>query len=160
MLWLILKKYPQERWVVPELYQLCASTRNTQGLLDLFGWMLKLDASDAVAKNNVASISLLLNLETNKAHALAREVYQRDPANPVFASTYAYSLHLQGKTQEGLKIFQTLKERDMEKSAIALYYGVLLAASGEASQAQKYLAQAEKMYLLPEEETLLALAKK
>ena len=70
------------------------------------------------------------------------------------ASTYAYSLHLQGKTREGLAVLEKLKPEALENPSVALYYGVLLSASGDAGKAAKYVGISQKAGLLPEERAL------
>jgi hypothetical protein len=94
-----------------------------------------------------------------KAHQTARELYYGNATDPVVASTYAYSLHLQGRTASGLAIFGQLKQQALTVPSVALYYGVLLAAAGEMDQAKPYLACAAKANLLPEERELLAKAR-
>ena len=94
------------------------------------------------------------------AHKDAAELYAREPANPVFASTYAFSLHLQGKTKEGLEVLRALKPEDLANPAIAVYYGVLLSAAGETQASKDYLDKSDKAFLLPEELALVASARK
>ena len=80
--------------------------------------------------------------------------------NPVFASTYAFSLHLQGKTKEGIEVLRALKPEELADPAVAVYYGVLLAAAGEAQAAKDYLDKSAKAFLLPEELALVTSARK
>ena len=70
-------------------------------------------------------------------------------------STYAYSLHLQGRSREGLAALEKLKADDLERPSVALY-GLLLNVNNETNRAEKYLALASKANLLPEEKILLA----
>jgi len=149
LLWAIVEGYPGERWALQSLNQLYLATGNTAGLQKVYVTLVQFDPTDLVAKNNLADISLLLNLQTDRAHELAREVRTRYPNDPVFASTYAFSLHLKGKTVDGLKALEVFREEDLEKPSVALTYGVLLAASGDATKAKKYLDLAETGKLLP-----------
>ncbi len=55
---------------------------------------------------------------------------------------------------------ESLKPGQLENPSIAVYYGVLLAASDERAKAGKYLDLAETGQLLPEEKALLQSAKK
>jgi simple sugar transport system ATP-binding protein len=79
---------------------------------------------------------------------------------PNVASTYAYSLHVQRRTKEGLGVLEKLKPEVRESPPAVLYYGVLLAAAGETNQAAKYLAAAQHSPMLPEEKALLVRAAK
>lgn len=160
LLWVLVQKFPGERWVLQSLNQMYVATGNSRGLHKLSSTLVAFDTNDLVAKNNLAALSLLLNLQTARAHELAREVYAQGPTNAVFTSTYAYSLHLQGRTDEGLKALQSLPASELEKPNIAAYYGVLLAAAGEADKARKYLDIAAKEKLLPEEKAMIEQARK
>jgi predicted Zn-dependent protease len=160
LLWLLVQRFPGERWVMQALNQMYVAAGNTRGLHKLYSTQMSFDANDLVAKNNLAALSLLLNLQPARAHELAREVYSRVPSNAVFASTYAYSLHVQGKTKEGLKAMEDLSPPQLERPNIAAYYGVLLAADGEANKAKKYLDLAGKEQLLPEEKAMIEQARK
>ncbi len=160
LLWMLLQRFPGERWVMKSLNQMYLTTGNTRGLLKLSSTQAAFDANDLAAKNNLAALSLLLNQQMSRAYELAREVYTRVPTNAVFVSTYAYSLHLQGRTEEGLKVFESLPASQLDMPSIAAYYGALLAADGENDKAKKYLDLAAKGPLLPEEKTLIDQARK
>ncbi len=86
--------------------------------------------------------------------AMAQEVYDSSPTNADYASTYAFSLYLQGKNADGLKAMQQLNPKDLETPSIAGYYGLLLKANGNKTEAKKYLNLAFKGNLLPEEQKL------
>ena len=159
LLWLIAQRFPGERWVFESLSDLCMASGNTRGLQKVYATLLVMNPEDVAAKNNFSALSLLLNLQTNKAHQSAREVYGRYPQNGSFVSTYAYSLHLLGRTKEGLKLLEGLPPDKLEEPGIAVYYGVMLAAAEQPDKAKKYLALAESGRLLPEERALLAAAK-
>jgi Flp pilus assembly protein TadD len=103
---------------------------------------------------------MLLRLNLSTAHELARETYAQNPEDGIIASTYAYSLHLQGRTKEGLDAFKKLKPETLDQPLVAFYYGLLLSASGQTNQAGKYLSLASKSELLPEERNLMAQASK
>ena len=90
---------------------------------------------------------------------VVRPAYQRHK-EAIITSTYAYSLHLQGRTREGLAALEKLKAESIEMPQVALYYGVLLSASGDTNKARKYLDLAQYADVLPEENALLTAAAK
>ena len=122
--------------------------------------LAELNPKDLDAKNNLAATSMLLKLNLSKAYELAKELYAERPDNAIIASTYAFALHLRGSTPEGLAVLQKLKPESLEDPPVALYYGVLLSASGQPAQARKYLDLAQPAKLLPEEKQLLEAARK
>ena len=103
--------------------------------------------------------ALLLDAKELKPHDLAREVYEQAPTNSSFAATYAFSLYVQGKKTEALKVMQQLKPQDLESPSIAGYYGIILKATGGGAGAGIYLEKASKAALLPEERKLFAQAR-
>jgi len=155
LLWRIDQKFPKERWALRELHRLYFAAGNTRSLNRVYAAHLAYDPKDVVARNNLAATGLLLKANLTQAHDLARALHAERPDDAIVTSTYAYSLHLQGRTKEGLQALQALKPEALETPAVAAYYGVLLAAAGEPDQAKKYLAIAKQASLLPEEKALV-----
>jgi tetratricopeptide (TPR) repeat protein len=158
VLWRVVERCPGETWAFEGLIARYAQAGNTLGLHKLYAAGLARAPVDPVAKNNFAATSMLLGLNLSQAYAAAREVYQQHPREPVFASTYAYSLHLQGQTKEALKVFEKFPRETLERPSLALYYAVLLSAQGERDRAARYFALANQASLLPEEKALAAQA--
>lgn len=160
VLWLVVERFPGERWALHSLGQSYLAAGNTRGLHRVYAKMVEYDANDYAARNNLAATSLLLNLQTNKAHEMAREAWLKATNNAAFASTYAWSLHLQGRTPDGIKVLDALGSNRLENPAIALYYGAMQSAMHESGKAKKYLDLAATGNLLPEEKSLLEGAKR
>jgi hypothetical protein len=160
LLWRIGQRFPRERWALRDLDRVYLAAGNTRGLNKLYAMMADYDPTNFVVQNNLAATSLLLKLNLSQAHDLARELYASHPAEAIIASTYAYSLHTQGRTKEGLAVLEKLKPETLETPSVALYYGLLTAAAGDAAKAARYLGLAQKAELLPEEKALLADAAK
>lgn len=156
LLWQIAQRFPRERWALRELERLYLAAGNTRGLNKVYTTMTSYAPNNFVAQNNLAATFLLLKLNLAKAHALAKEAFTLHPKEAVVASTYAFSLHLQGRTKDGLGVLEKLKPDALETPSVALYYGLLLSASGDTNKAGKYLAIAQKADLLPEEKALAA----
>ena len=156
LLWQIGQRFPRERWALSELERLYSAAGNTHGLNKVYSTMASYAPKNFAAQNNLAATSLLLKLNLTKAHELAKEVFAQHPDQAIVTSTYAFSLHLQGRTKEGLAVLQKLKPEALETPSVALYYGLLLSATGETNQASKYLVIAKKAELLPEEKALAA----
>jgi len=160
VLWFITQRYPAERWALQSLNQLYLTAGNTRGLQKVFTTLLDYNSTDVIAKNNLASVTLLLNPQSTRAYELARAGYEKYPKNPAFTATYAYSLHQQGQTTMGIKALAALPEVQLEIPGIAVYYGVLLASAGETNKAKKYLDIAAAAPLLPEERELVQVARR
>jgi len=114
---------------------------------------------DKLGANNYAMLSLLLDKNGTDADAIAVQQYQNAPLDPIYASTYAFSLYKRGRTKDALTTFRNLGNEELEKPATAVYYGIVLAASGEVAAARHFLDKADETFLLPEERVLVERAK-
>ena len=152
-------KFPREAWVGKALEQVYLAGGNTAALNRLDTKLLSNFPQNAVFKNNLAATCLLLKTNLPQACQWAREVYAGNTNSPDAASTYAYALYLQGRTKDGLAVMQKLDASLQQQPDAALYYAVLLAASGATNEAAFYLKIARtKTQWLPEEKRLLAAA--
>jgi Flp pilus assembly protein TadD len=162
LLQLIVKKFPHERWAQQTLAQFYYDAGNTLALHQLYARLFGQFPKETSFKNNLAATALLLKTNLVQANQWAKEVYAEAPNNPDAAATYAFALHLQDRDQDGLAVLQKLKPAQLEQPSIALYYGLLLAATGKNAEAAAYFQIAQTQgRLLPEEKQLLteALAK-
>ncbi|MEO7297085.1 MAG: hypothetical protein ABI042_00765 [Verrucomicrobiota bacterium] len=158
-LWAMWEKYPAESGVPKALLQSYYSTGNTRGLQKVYARLAEKE-SDTESQNNYALLSLLLGLNVENAHRLGEEVFRKEPKNPSYLSTHAFSLHLQDKDAEARKLFEQLTEKDLENPAVAGYYGVILASAKQTEKARKYLDLAKSAPLLPEEKMIMEAARK
>lgn len=155
----MLGKFPREVWLGKVLEQVYLAGGNTAALNRLYVKLFSNFPQNAVFKNNLAATCLLLKTNLPQALKWAQEVYAGNTNSPDAASTYAYALHLQGRTKDGLAVMQKLDARLRQEPDAALYYAVLLAATGATNEAASYLKIARtKTQWLPEEKRLLAAA--
>ena len=87
---------------------------------------------------------------------LAQAAFGQSATNVAIASTYSFSLYVQGKTKEALAVMSKLPEADLRRGSIAAYYAVLLNGVGDTNKATVYREIGEKALLLPEERAMLA----
>jgi Flp pilus assembly protein TadD len=159
LLWTIIHKYLGEKWAAAALSRDLLWEGRTRALMGLYGEQSKLSPEDLSARNNLAMTALLLDAREIRPQELAQEVYRKAPANPAYASTYAYSLYLQNQSAQALKVFERLKPGELEQAPVALYYAIVLQATGNGERARKYLDIAAGIKLLPEERKLLIQAR-
>ncbi len=120
----------------------------------------KVDPDDPRIQNNLAQVSLLLNVDVKHARAVAAQLYRKEGSNPAYTSTYAFALYTKGDAKGALKIMNGLSQSELHDPPIAAYYGVVLVATGKAEKAKEYLKLARAAKLLPEESRLVAKAEK
>ena len=155
----IVAKFPQERWAQQALEQLYLANGDTANLQLLYTKLFSIFPKDAGIKNNLAATCLLLKTNLSAAYQWAEEVYAGRTNNPIVASTFAFALELQGRPRDGLAVMQKLDDQMLHQPDAALYYGILLVATGATNEAAPFLKIAQtKTSWLPEEKLLLSTA--
>lgn len=151
----ITTRHPREKWASDMLMQNLYNEGQTRSLLTLFNRRLSANPTDNSLKNNLAMTALLLDAQELRPHDLARQVFDASPTNSAFVSSYAFSLHLQGRSEEALKVIQRLNEDQLKAPSIAGYYGLILKANGKGDLAKTYLDLTKNEKMLPEERKLM-----
>lgn len=151
----ITTRHPREKWAADMLTQNLYNEGQTRGLLTLFSRRLSTNPSDNSMKNNLAMTALLLDAQELRPHDLARQVFDASPTNTAFVSSYAFSLHLQGRNEEALKVMQRLNEDQLKAPSIAGYYGLILKANGKGDMAKIFFDLAKNEKMLPEERKMM-----
>jgi Flp pilus assembly protein TadD len=159
LLWVLGKDPERQSSALATLYQYYVEKGETADLYRVVARISEIKPDDPTAQNNLAQLSLLLNVNPEHAHELAEKLHQKDPTNPVFTSTYGFSLYVKGRSPQAVKVMSALQPDDLRRPAIAAYYGIFLAAAGDKSKAAEYLERGSQAPLLPEEKLLLANAR-
>ena len=160
LFWVIAKDPVKGEDALRALYAYFAKNNDTENLYRVMLHQLELHPNDRNVQNNFAQLSLLLNLNALRAQKTAREVYEKDPKNPAYVSTYAFALHTQGETKKALGVLETLTAEQLHQPDVAAYYGIMLAAAGDQARAAEFLDLGEKASLLPQEKALVEKARR
>jgi predicted Zn-dependent protease len=160
LLWLVAKDPVRGEDALGALYRYFVKNGDTENLYRVMLHQLELRPNDLNVQNNFAQLSLLLNLNADRGQKIAREVYEKDPKNEAYVSTYAFALHTQGDTKKALRALENLSSEQLHKPEIAAYYGIMLAAAGDQGRAREFLDLGEKASLLPQEKALLEKARR
>ncbi|HSH93649.1 MAG TPA: hypothetical protein VK968_05855, partial [Roseimicrobium sp.] len=126
------------------LYRIYENQGNSKQLLQVLTRALQLDPDDVFARNNHAMLSMILNMELPAAFENAANVYKKDPANISFISTQAFSLYLQKRSGEALKLLLTIPKDRLETPEFALIHGLVLADQGDRAGAIRALERARR----------------
>ncbi|HZJ14239.1 MAG TPA: hypothetical protein VFD27_04270 [Chthoniobacteraceae bacterium] len=147
-------------WTSPLLVERLAKKKDTAGLWKMTDRWVAANPEDDAAGNNLAMYSFLLNREVTRACQLAKKLYEKHPREWAYVSTYAYSLHLLGRSTQAVEVMDTLDPEQLEAPDLAAYYGIFLAATGDRERAVRYLKLGERADLMPEERELVRLAQR
>ena len=160
LLWLAAKDPVKGDEALVRLYRYFAGKGETQNLYRVLLHRAELHPDDRNIQNNVAQLSLLLNLNVDRGQKTARDLYEKEPANAAYASTYAFAIYSSGDVKKALKVMDSLTEEQLHQPDIAAYYGIILAAAGDQARAREFLDLGEKAKLLPEEKALVEKARR
>jgi len=152
LLWALVDKKDQS--ALGALQQYYLSKRDTASLYRVALHQAELKPDDRTNENNLAQLALLLGVDIQRAAQTARRLHEQEPENPVFASTYGFSLHVLHKSAEAVRVFQALTPENQREPSIAAYYGIVLAAAGQRDSAREFLRLGATADLLPEERAL------
>ena len=158
LLWTLAKGRDLTKPALEELYARYAQSGDTSGLYRVLQRSTEIAPDDLTLENNLAQVSLLLDVDVERARKIAAELAQKEPTNAAFASTYAFSLYRRGDVDGARDALENLTSEQLQSPSIAAYYGFVLAAAGEKEKARAYLSRAAGAYLLPEEKALVAKA--
>ena len=86
---------------------------------------------------------------------MAEENFHDQPENANIATTYAYSLYLSGRYDDGLRVVNRFGEQRMQAAGAMLYLALLQQAAGQTGAAAHSAASVDSRKLLPEERELL-----
>ena len=160
LLWLAAKDPLKGDDALVTLYRYFAQKGETQNLYRVMLHRSELHPDDRNIQNNIAQLSLLLNLNMDRGQKIARELFEKEPANAAYVSTYAFALYSQGDFKGAVKVLGALTDEQLHQPDVAAYYGIILAAAGDQARAGEFLDLGEKATLLPEEKALLEKARR
>lgn len=158
VLWTLADQAQTQNEALEELYRRYLAANDTPGLYRVLQRLAALKPEDADIANNLAQVALLLNVDLARAEKIAAEIYAKQPANPAYATTYAFSLFRKGNGNGALEIMSKLPADSLNDPAVAAYYAFLLAESGRIDQARELVSRTNPAKLLPEEKELLTSA--
>jgi Flp pilus assembly protein TadD len=160
LLWDLSKRTDAQAEALHTLYQRYTRLGDASGLYRVLNRLLEIEPDDQAVQNNFAQVALLLKVDLERAHKLAFDLHQQQPANPAFAATYAFALFRQGKVSQALAVMNELTPEQMSDPSVSLYYGIFLVASGDLDKAKPFLQNGEKAPMFPEERQMLGEAKR
>ncbi|HET9418883.1 MAG TPA: hypothetical protein VFO30_06040 [Chthoniobacterales bacterium] len=155
LLWQLTKYAETQFEALRALYVYYQKGHDTQGLYRVLSRLSEIDPEDVKVQNNLAQVSLLLNVDLERAGKRAAELYRTESSEPAYVSTYAFSLYAKGEAQAAVNAMSKLREDQLQEPSMAAYYGIFLAATGDKEKARAYLARGRQADLLPEEKALL-----
>ena len=155
VLWESLDQVPGATQPVELLKGHYIANENTAGLMRIAGHLVKVNSANEDAQNDLALLSLLLGKDHGQAINVSRTLHEKHPESAAYASTYAFALHCANRSDEALRLFDSLPEAQLREPAYAAYYGIVLAAGNSLEKAWQFLEIARRASLLPEERELV-----
>lgn len=143
------------REALDALYKLYRGNNDVRKLYDVLQGLHETSPDETGISCNLARLGLNIDQNTKQAQDLAKQAYDRAPADVNCAVTYAFSLYVQGRTPEGLDIIRKLTPEATHEPHNAVYVAVLLLDLNQTDAAKEYIQAAKRGPLYVEEKRLL-----
>ncbi len=143
------------REALDALYKLYRGKNDLRKLYDVLQGLHETSPDETGISCNLARLGLNIDQNTKQAQDLAKQAYDRAPADVNCAVTYAFSLYVQGRTPEGLDIIRKLTPEATHEPHNAVYVAVLLLDLNQTDAAKEYIQAAKRGSLYVEEKRLL-----
>jgi predicted Zn-dependent protease len=124
----------------------------------VFRRLHSLRTNDAGIANNFACFAALTGRDLGEAGDIARKNFDQDPHNLLYRSTYALVLLAQDHAGEALTLLEPVAPRWPKSPALALPYGLALAAAGRKTSASEVLHSLDPATLTIQEEAMIKAA--
>ena len=158
-LWLrVAQNPPLRREALDALRRLYRADNETEKLYDIVKRLHESSPNEAPITADLARLGLNLDQNTEGAHVLAKEAFDRAPNEVNCAVTYAFSLNRLGRNAAAVAIIQGLPPDQLHDPHAAVYIALLLAEANQIDAAKDYVAAADDE-IYPEEKKVLDEAK-
>src|SRR6516162_2535652 len=159
-LWARVKETPTVcREALDNLRRLYRAKDETTKLYEVLQRLHESSSNEPAITADLARLGLDVDENTERAHQLAKEAYDRAPTDVKCAVTYALSLQRLGKDSEAVAIIRSLPPEALHDPHAAVYVSLVLVEATEPEAAKDYVAAAENGKLYPEERKVLEEAK-
>jgi len=155
-LWSSLSHIPAtRRESLDALYRFYRGNNDLKKLYDVLQRLHESSPNETAITANLARLGLNIEQNTRQSQELAKEAYDRTPADPNCAVTYAFSLYASGRTTEGIDVIKKIPAEQLHDPHAAAYVAVLLLDDNQSDAAREFIDAAQRGPLYAEEKRLL-----
>jgi Tetratricopeptide repeat len=147
------------REALDALYRIQRENNDLRKLYDVLQRLHQTSPNEPAISANLARLGMNLDQNTDQAHRLAKEAYERAPEDTNCAVTYAYSLYSMGRTSEAIEVLKKLSPEELHDPHAAVYVATIFLDENQPDLAGEYIEAAEHGPLYVEEKSLLNEAK-
>lgn len=146
---------PTRREALDALYRFYRAKNQLKKLYDVLQRLHETSPNEIEISSNLARLGLNIDQNTKQAQDLAKQAYDRAPDDVNCAVTYAFSLYVQGRTDEGLDVIQKVSPEVLHEPHNAVYAAVLFLDVNQTDAAKEYIQATRRGPLYVEEKRLL-----
>ncbi|HET9417901.1 MAG TPA: tetratricopeptide repeat protein [Chthoniobacterales bacterium] len=150
---------PLRREALNALYHIYRENNELAKIYDVLQRLHQTSPNEPAITANLARLGMNLDQNTDQAHRLAREAYERAPEDTNCAVTYAYSLYGMGRTSDAIEVLKKLPPEQLHDPHAAVYVAAMLLDENQPDAAGEYIQAAAHSRLYVEEKSLLEEAK-
>ena len=161
-LWVIVRAAPGEAWAHQTLFSHYRGKGDTRNLISLLAALRDLDPTVPRYRYDWALLSVLSSTSTawTPPKETLEGLHRAEPANPSYATGYAFALAKSGRAEEAVALMDALPEEQRTLPARAPYLAYIYGQARRAEELEKAIAlQPTSDRLLPEERMLATLGR-
>ena len=160
-LWTIARAFPDQTWVHQELFNIYRQRNDTTNMREVMNVLRNADPSVPRYQHDWALLSMLLDPTDawDGPKEIMRKLYEGDPANPNYATGYAFALARAKKGPQALVIVSKFQSQERDYSPRAPYLAYIYGINGKKTDVAHMESLATGSGYLPEERLLFNLAR-
>jgi predicted Zn-dependent protease len=160
-LWTIARQFPDQTWVDQTLYDAYRSRQDTANMRDVMNLLRNNDPSIPRYQHDWALLSLLSNPTTSwdQPKRVLERLYHEKPANPFYATSFAFALAQTGKAKEALAVIGQLSQLDRDFSPRQPYLAYIYGLNRNRDEVERAQSKGSGTAYLPEEAALFLKAR-
>ena len=141
-LWALAETPSCPRWALDALWGAVRKVNNTAKICRVAKRLFQAAPNELSVRGNFVYLALLTRNAQENPDALAEALYKENPGKAAIVRIYGLSLYLQGRKDEAVQVMGALPVKELQQPAMALYYGIFLAANGQFDKSREYLQRA------------------
>lgn len=146
-------------WAMEPLWSAALRSADSARLYKAARLIWQADPKNVPARDRFILLALLTRHEADAPRRLAEALRKESPDDGEIAAAHGLALVQEGKAEEAVAQMKRLQPEQLRAPRAALYYGICLAAAGQADKAEQYLADGAPAALFPEEKALVEILK-
>lgn len=160
-LWAIARAFPDQVWVDQSLFNVYKTRRDAANMREVMNLLRTNDPGIPRYQQDWALLSMLTNPTDawDEPKQIMQRLYRQDPADPFYATGYAFALAQAGKGPQALAVVSKLTESERDYSPRLPYLAYIYGVAHQRTEVERLQGRAVGAAYLPQEDDLFLKAR-